>query len=49
MARKHKPKPNLDERFSLHPLNPEKVLRKLLKSEGKDAPAEGDDQEQSKS
>jgi hypothetical protein len=45
--RERQRRPDLDERFSLHPLKPEDVLRRLLK--GKPKPptrAESEDQEQ---
>jgi hypothetical protein len=45
--RDRKRRPNLDERFSLHPLKPEDVLRRLLK--GKPKPTtreESEDQDQ---
>ncbi|MGO9912254.1 MAG: hypothetical protein ACLPQS_13980 [Acidimicrobiales bacterium] len=35
-------KPDLDERFSLHPRDPEDVLRKLLKVPPTDAQSEDD-------
>jgi|GEM_PF-7113447 hypothetical protein len=35
MPRERKRRPDLDERFSLHPLKPEDVLRRLLKGKPK--------------
>ncbi len=47
MARKRKSKVDLDERFTLHPLKPEDVLRRLLKDKPKPTTRAGsEDQDQ---
>jgi hypothetical protein len=45
LARERKRRANLDERFSLHPLKPEDVLRRLFKGKPKlPTTAESEDQ-----
>ena len=46
MPRERKPRPNLDERFSLRLLKPEDVLRKLLKAKPKPTTKESEDRDQ---
>ena len=47
--RERKRRPDLDERFTLHPLSPEEVLRRLLRGKSNGKPSEDAETEQEES